>query len=95
MHGALYGVETARHEANVKHFFSVKTQEKDDEEEQPVLLNGQVEQFIVNTVGGHSFFCQCGCNVFHKPDRTDLDVYQCNSCGTRYRADKSQEQDDE
>lgn len=34
--------------------------------------------------GKHLFRCLCGCNVFHKPDSTDTNLYQCNLCGKQY-----------
>ena len=52
---------------------------------EPVRLpDGKVESFLVR-VNGESFSCTgCGCNVFHKPDKRNLDMYKCNSCGTIY-----------
>lgn len=29
----------------------------------------------------------CGCNVFHKPDPKQPDLYECNSCGTWWRGE--------
>lgn len=34
------------------------------------------------TVGGKSFRCECGCNVFHKGKYKGLWI--CNGCGTEY-----------
>ena len=34
--------------------------------------------------GKHLFYCTCGCNVFHKPDNENVNLYQCNSCDTQY-----------
>lgn len=36
-------------------------------------------------VSGSSFRCDCGCNVFHKPDKKDLELYRCNGCDADYR----------
>lgn len=35
-------------------------------------------------VNGVSFRCECGCNVFHKPDSSRPDVFRCNSCGAQW-----------
>lgn len=51
-----------------------------DRHSQAVLHN-----FILK-VGGKSYRCDCGCNVFHKPDRKRLDLYQCNACEQRFEA---------
>jgi hypothetical protein len=54
----------------------------------PVLVEGgAIEMFTVNVDGG-KFRCGCGCNVFHKPDRTQLSLYECNGCGNHYRGDE-------
>ena len=37
-------------------------------------------------VGGKSFSCACGCNVFHKPDKAVPELYRCNACETMYKA---------
>jgi hypothetical protein len=42
------------------------------------------ENFIVR-VGGKLFRCDCGCNVFHKPKRGYMHLYECNGCGSRYK----------
>lgn len=47
------------------------------------LPDGSVENFTLK-VGGKSFRCQCGGNVFHKPDRKHLELYECNACEVRY-----------
>ena len=53
---------------------------------QPVLHpDGNRHQFTVR-IDGSLFRCGCGCNVFHKPDDTDLELYECNSCGNWYRS---------
>jgi len=46
--------------------------------------DGTLEQFMPK-VDGKPFRCECGCNVFHKPDKTDLELFKCNSCGLQYR----------
>jgi hypothetical protein len=51
------------------------------------LLNkdGSLKQVMVK-MGGKTFRCeQCNCNVFHHPDKNDLDLYACNGCDTEYR----------
>jgi len=49
----------------------------------PVRLpDGKVECFKIT-----DFDCAvCGCNIYHKPDDTNLDLYQCNSCESKYQA---------
>ena len=47
--------------------------------------DGKIKSFTL-IVGGKDFFCKCGCNCFHKPDRTDLNKYRCNSCDITYKA---------
>ena len=38
---------------------------------------------VMVKIGGKTFRCHCGCNVFHHPK--DLpDVYECNACNTQY-----------
>lgn len=51
----------------------------------PVLNeDGKIRDFMP-TIGGHSFYCKCGANVFQKPDDQQLDLYECNGCGELYR----------
>jgi hypothetical protein len=39
-------------------------------------------------IGGKLFRCECGANVFNKPDPDKRpDLYECNGCGTRYEAE--------
>lgn len=49
-----------------------------------VMKDGKLENFTVS-INGKNFKCSCGCNVFHKPDDTKLELYQCNACGTQYQ----------
>lgn len=52
--------------------------------EEPVTLsNGEIENFTIK-LEGKSYRCACGCNVFHKPDKTRLGLYECNACKTRF-----------
>ena len=53
----------------------------------PVMLNGKLHQFMIR-VSGVSQKCpaNCGCNVFHKPDDTRLNLYECNSCKVQFEA---------
>ena len=37
-------------------------------------------------VAGKSFRCDCGCNVFHRPNRNTPEIYQCNCCDNTYEA---------
>ena len=52
----------------------------------PVMKDDTLENFVFRTSdsNGAYFRCQCGCNVFHKPDDTKLELYQCNACDTQY-----------
>ena len=40
---------------------------------------------VMVSIGGKSFRCACGCNVFRHPD-ADPNLYKCNSCNEVYRA---------
>jgi len=54
---------------------------------QPVqTADGAIENFILR-IGGRPYRCQCGCNVFHKPDRSHLDLYECNACKQQFEAE--------
>ena len=58
----------------------------EDTDQQPVRLpDGTVQQFTLR-IDGKRYVCPCWCNVFHKPDRENLDVYQCNGCGQQFEA---------
>ena len=48
--------------------------------------DGKLKNFTT-TVGGKRFSCDCGCNVFHKPDKDKLHIYKCNSCETIYTSE--------
>lgn len=63
----------------------VRENECPTREMRPVLKDGTLENFILR-VGGKGFRCRCGCNVFHKPDDTRMEHYQCNGCGLAYDA---------
>jgi len=47
--------------------------------------DGSLENFMPR-VGGKSFRCECGCNLFHKPDKMHQEIYECNGCGARYES---------
>ncbi len=49
----------------------------------PVMKNGTIENFMPR-IGGEAFRCGCGANVFHKPDDTRLELYECNGCEAWY-----------
>ncbi len=56
---------------------------------EPVLdLLGNVKQSMIQLpkFNGRSFKCKCGGNVFHQPDKTRPNIYECNSCGTWYES---------
>jgi hypothetical protein len=48
--------------------------------------DGTLHQFMPK-VNGVTFRCECGCNVFHKPDKDDPELFECNSCQTWYRGE--------
>ena len=53
---------------------------------QPVTLaDGSIQNFMLR-INGKPYRCDCGCNVFHKPDRRYLDLYECNGCEQRFEA---------
>lgn len=37
---------------------------------------------------GKSFKCECGCNVFHRPEENP-DKFECNACGIWYVGEKA------
>jgi hypothetical protein len=37
-------------------------------------------------VNGQRFRCNCGGNVFHKPDACRPEIYECNGCGEWYES---------
>ena len=47
--------------------------------------DGRLHEFTLK-IAGKCFFCNCDCNVFHKPDRNQPELYECNACGTRFTA---------
>lgn len=50
----------------------------------PVLNeDGTLMEFVFRN-SGKRFYCRCGCNVFHKPDKTKLNLYKCNGCRLEY-----------
>lgn len=48
--------------------------------------DGKIHNFMLR-VGGKPFWCHCHCNVFCKPDKSDLNKYECNSCGETYHSE--------
>jgi hypothetical protein len=66
---------------------SVSEEPKFAKPEEEPLING--DGSLYNTtlkVAGKPYRCECGCNVFHHPDKTDMDLYQCNGCDNRFSA---------
>jgi hypothetical protein len=47
------------------------------------------EQFMPK-VDGKSWRCECGANVFHKPEG-EPDIFECNACGAWYTDKESVE----
>lgn len=58
-----------------------------DESEPVRMEDGSVENFTVRKTNGTLYRCSCGANVFHKPDRENLDIYRCNGCGKEFEAE--------
>lgn len=50
------------------------------------LKDGSLENFTL-PIKGKLQFCpnNCGCNVFHKPDDKNLNLYKCNSCNCKFK----------
>jgi hypothetical protein len=48
--------------------------------------DGKLENFTLR-IQGKSQRCSCGCNVFHKPDKTRPDIFRCNSCGETFETE--------
>lgn len=54
---------------------------------QPVVdADGNLENFLLRIVG-KPYRCTCWCNVFHKPDRDNLNLYECNARERRFEAE--------
>ena len=51
------------------------------------------ENFMVH-IGGETFRCECGCNVFHKWEDEDL-VFVCNGCRALYIGEREDGKVDE
>lgn len=49
---------------------------------EPLMKGNELHQFMIK-----GFRCGCGCNVFHKPDKTNLLLYKCNACGLEYEGE--------
>ena len=47
------------------------------------LLDGSIKNSTLK-IAGKPFRCSCGCNVFHQPDATRPEIYECNACETWY-----------
>lgn len=57
-----------------------------DKGPEPVLTEeGKLHNFMLR-ISGRPYSCSCRCNVFHKPDRTNLELYECNACGWQFEA---------
>lgn len=56
-----------------------------DKDKAVLTKDGEVESFTLK-VGGQSFRCSCGANCFHKPDKTNINIYRCNSCNLTYES---------
>ena len=61
--------------------------EKVNKQEEPLLRDdGDLYQTTLK-VEGKSYFCKCGCNVFHHPNKRNLNLYACNACNQRFIAE--------
>lgn len=47
---------------------------------QPLLDDQNKLKESTLKIAGKRYFCPCGCNVFHNPDKENLDLFQCNGC---------------
>lgn len=45
--------------------------------------NGKLIESMIK-LDGKPFRCECGCNVFHRPDRDAPEIYQCNCCDNTF-----------
>lgn len=55
---------------------------------EPVRLpNGDVATFTIRLCSTLFKCNKCNANVFFKPDKTNLSLYECNSCGQQYEAE--------
>lgn len=45
-----------------------------------------VVRSMILSVRGKTFSCECGCNVFNKPDPKRRELYECNSCANHFDA---------
>lgn len=45
--------------------------------------DGKLKSFTI-ILAGEDFWCPCGCNCFHKPNKAEPQIYKCNSCGAKY-----------
>ena len=58
----------------------------EDKGPQPVLLpGGELQQFTLR-IASKPYRCPCGCNVFHKPNRENVGLYECNGCEQQFEA---------
>ena len=49
--------------------------------------DGSLKNFTVRLTNGRLHRCECMCNVFHKPDDGNLNLYRCNSCGKEFETE--------
>lgn len=62
--------------------------EAEDDEPPDDSTEEEKKRAYMVKVGGESFRCDCGCNVFHKPrPQRDPELYVCNACDTAYRGE--------
>jgi hypothetical protein len=62
-----------------------------DDSEIDAAAKKLIEEFVTTDrtirIDGKLYRCGCGCNVFRCPDPADPDLFQCNSCGSTYKAE--------
>ena len=50
------------------------------------MADGSIENFTLR-ISGKPYRCACLCNVFHKPNNTNQNLYECNACGSKFEAE--------
>ena len=54
----------------------------------PVRMEDGSLKTVMPKIDGKFIRCECGCNVFHYPDETNLLRLQCNSCDAKYTVER-------
>ncbi len=48
--------------------------------------DGKLDNFMIR-LSEKPYRCECGCNVFHKPNKDRMDIFRCNSCGVTFETE--------